>query len=93
MAVPWQADFFACGELWWPAQRPVDVVTDSGRMQPFSRGIQDYADMVRWWSELGFVVKKGDKFVEAERKPIEGVSEICATGSVPTAAEISRAAV
>ena len=30
--------------------------------------------MVRWWSELGFVVKKGDKFVEDERKPIEGQS-------------------
>jgi hypothetical protein len=25
MALPWQADFLACGELWWPAQRPVDV--------------------------------------------------------------------
>jgi hypothetical protein len=72
MAVPWQADFFACGELWWPAQRPVDVVTASGQIQPFSRGIQDYADMVRWWSELGFIVKKGDQFVEDERNPIAG---------------------
>ena len=29
-------------------------------------------DMVRWWSELGFIVKKGDKFVEDERNPIAG---------------------
>jgi hypothetical protein len=74
MALPWQADFLACGELWWPAQRPVDVVTASGQIQPFSRGIEDYSDMVRWWSELGFIVKKGDRFVEDERNPIEGQS-------------------
>jgi hypothetical protein len=74
MALPWQADFLACGELWWPAQRPVDVVTASGQIQPFSRGIEDYSDMVRWWSELGFIVKKGEKFVEDERNPIDGQS-------------------
>ena len=73
MALPWQADFLACGELWWPAQRPVDVVTQSGEIQPFSRGIEDYGDMVRWWTELGFVVRKGRRFVEDERNPIQGV--------------------
>ncbi|MDQ3186597.1 MAG: LodA/GoxA family CTQ-dependent oxidase [Pseudomonadota bacterium] len=72
MALPWQADFLACGELWWPAQRPVDVVTASGQIQPFSRGIEDYGDMVRWWTELGFVVKKGERFVEDERNSIDG---------------------
>lgn len=72
MALPWQADFLACGELWWPAQRPVDIITASGRVQPFSRGIDDYADMVRWWTELGFIVQKGDRFVEDERRPIAG---------------------
>jgi hypothetical protein len=30
--------------------------------------------MVRWWSELGFIVKKGGKFVEDERNPIAGQS-------------------
>ena len=74
MALPWQADFFACGELWWPAQRPVEVVTDAGQIQPFSRGVQSYGDMVKWWTELGFVVKKDDKFVESERNPINGQS-------------------
>ena len=49
-------------------------MTASGQIQPFSRGIQDYADMVRWWSELGFIVKKGAKFVEEERNPIAGVT-------------------
>ena len=74
MALPWQADFLDCGQLWWPAQRPVDVVTASGQIQPFSRGIKDYSDMVRWWSELGFIVEKGGKFVEDERNPIAGQS-------------------
>jgi hypothetical protein len=72
MALPWQADFLACGELWWPAQRPVDVITGSGELRPFSRGIDDYVDMVRWWTELGFIVKKGDQYVEDERRPIAG---------------------
>ena len=75
MALPWQADFVACGELWWPAQRPVEVVTAAG-IQPFSRGIRGgdngYVDMVRWWTELGFIVKKGDQYVEDERRPIAG---------------------
>jgi hypothetical protein len=76
MVLPWQADFSSCGELWWPAQRPVDVITATG-IQPFSRGIRDgdegYHDMVRWWTELGLVIKKGEKFVEDERNPIRGV--------------------
>lgn len=72
MALPWQADFLACGELWWPAQRPVDVITASGQLRAFSRGIDDYADMVRWWTELGFIVRKGDQYVEDERQPIAG---------------------
>jgi hypothetical protein len=77
MALPWQADFSACGELWWPAQRPVDVITTDG-IQSFSRGIrggdEGYHDMVRWWTELGFIIKKGEKFVEDERNPIRGLS-------------------
>ena len=48
-------------------------VTQSGEIQPFSRGIEDYGDMVRWWTELGFVVRKGRGFVEDERNPIQGV--------------------
>lgn len=29
MALPWQADFYECYDVWWPAQRPDDVVTES----------------------------------------------------------------
>lgn len=29
MAVPWQADFFECYDVWWPAQRPDDVITET----------------------------------------------------------------
>ncbi len=72
MALPWQADFLDCGDLWWPAQRPVEVVTHSGEIKRFARGIKNYGDMVKWWTELGFVVEKDDGFVETERNPIDG---------------------
>lgn len=74
MALPWQADFIACGELWWPAQRPVEVTKSDGSRDSYSRGMNGYSDMVKWWTELGFVVRKGAKFVESERKPINGQS-------------------
>lgn len=70
MALPWQADFLACGELWWPAQRPVTVTTAAGELAAFSRGIQGFSGMVRWWQELGFVVQTGAEFHESERGQI-----------------------
>jgi L-lysine epsilon oxidase-like protein len=75
MAVPWQADFNDCaqeGELaWWPAQRPDDVFPVGGGPQvPWTRNIvNSMSDMVQKWHRLGFIVKKGAKFVETERKP------------------------
>lgn len=75
MAVPWQADFTDCaqeGELaWWPAQRPDDVFPASGGPQvPWTRGlVNSMSDMVKNWHRLGFVIKKGGKFVETERNP------------------------
>jgi hypothetical protein len=75
MAVPWQADFTDCaqeGELaWWPAQRPDDVFPEDGSSQvPWTRGVvNSMSDMVQKWHRLGFVVKKGDKYVETERTP------------------------
>jgi peptidoglycan hydrolase-like protein with peptidoglycan-binding domain len=74
MAVPWQADFLACGALWWPAQRPV-AVTSTGDLddaENYSRGISSGADMVEHWSKLGFIVRDGDTFVEKERGNIPG---------------------
>lgn len=69
MAVPWQADFVACGALWWPAQRPVSVKTDAG-FERFSRGIQGYGGMVKYWNKLGFIVQEGDTYIEDERGAI-----------------------
>lgn len=75
MAVPWQADFTDCaqeGELaWWPAQRPDEVFPESGGPQAaWTRGlVASMADMVQKWDRLGFIVKKGGRYVETERDP------------------------
>ncbi len=75
MAVPWQADFNDCaqdGELaWWPAQRPDEVFPEAGGPQiSWVRGLVNArGDMVAKWHQLGFVVKKGSKFLETERTP------------------------
>lgn len=63
MAVPWQADYVACGELWWPAQRPVSVKR-SGRFEDFTPAGWDYSDMVENWQKLGFVLESNGEFVE-----------------------------
>ncbi len=74
MAVPWQADFTDCaqeGELaWWPAQRPDDVFPETGGPQvPWTRGlVNSKSDMIKKWHRLGFIVKKGTRYVETERK-------------------------
>ena len=73
MALPWQADFLACGRLWWPAQRPVSVKV-SGTFEEYSRGINTYSEMVEHWSDLGFIVEQGNEYVETERRPINGQS-------------------
>ncbi len=73
MSVPWQADFLDCtqdGDLaWWPAQRPDDVFPEQGGPQvPWIRDlIHSPDDMIERWHRLGFVVKKGSKYVETER--------------------------
>jgi hypothetical protein len=62
MAVPWQADFKDCtmeeGADWWPGQRPNDVHRGTERDAPWTPPEWDYIDMVRQWSQLGFVVTK-----------------------------------
>ena len=75
MAVPWQADFYDCsqeGELaWWPAQRPDDVfVTGRASQVSWTRKlVGSHSAMVKNWHKLGFVVKKGSRYLETERKP------------------------
>ena len=75
MALPWQADFIDCaqeGELaWWPAQRPDEVFPEAGGPQAaWTRGlVASPMDMVKKWHRLGFIVKKGARYVETERDP------------------------
>ncbi|WP_299493059.1 LodA/GoxA family CTQ-dependent oxidase [Acaryochloris sp. IP29b_bin.137] len=69
MAIPWQADFVACGALWWPAQRPVSVKVGDN-FEDYSRGVSSFAGMVRHWSDLGFIVNDGDEYIETERQSI-----------------------
>jgi hypothetical protein len=85
-AVPWQADFTLCrweetdgaGNLkrlaWWPAQRPDNVLTNSGASPtPWARGIADtFLGMVSEWHRLGFVMEdpaNRGMFIEQERDP------------------------
>lgn len=69
MACPWQADFLACGRLWWPAQRPNWVIRDGQRADWTPPGWQ-YADMVEKWDRLGFILQEGDQYVEKEQAPL-----------------------
>jgi hypothetical protein len=66
MAVPWQADFLACGRLWWPGQRPNSVRRD-GEWQEWTPPEYEFLDMVDNWARLGFIVREGDEYVERER--------------------------
>jgi len=73
MAVPWQADFFACtfeaGLDWWPAQRPNQVFRGQNREPWVPKEWNEYENMVLDWSKLGFVVEESGtgRLVEAER--------------------------
>jgi hypothetical protein len=65
LAVPWQTDFGACGEGWWPAQRPNDIMRH-GERKDWDESIHDW---VSDWSKLGFVKATGGDppFAEDER--------------------------
>ncbi len=68
MALPWQADFYACGSNWWPVPRPNEVMPQgTTSYEQWSRGIGSYEDMVNKWNSLGFVVRQGSVHVEVER--------------------------
>lgn len=68
MALPWQADFFACGSNWWPVPRPNQVLPQgSSSYESWARDIGSYADMIAKWHTLGFVVQQGAQHVEVER--------------------------
>jgi len=68
MALPWQADFIACGSNWWPVPRPNSVKPQgTSTYQDWARGITGSEDMVARWHMLGFVVQQGTVHVEVER--------------------------
>jgi hypothetical protein len=67
LALPWQADFMACGDNWWPVPRPNDVILQAGGAQArWSRDVTSMDDMVAKWHTLGFVVQQGALHVEVE---------------------------
>nr|WP_281723013.1 LodA/GoxA family CTQ-dependent oxidase [Nitrosomonas nitrosa] len=68
MALPWQADFMACGDNWWPVPRPNDVIPQGQSSSVrWARTLSGYGDMVDKWHTLGFVVKQAAQHVEIER--------------------------
>ena len=68
MALPWQADFFACGDNWWPVPRPNEVIPQgTSTALEWDRSIGSYEDMVNKWNTLGFIVRQGAQHVEVER--------------------------
>lgn len=88
MALPWQADFYECFREdnsgivdvpWWPAQRPLTVLTPDFQEVEWTRGfarntqMRRFADlqMVKNWCDLGFLknVQIGShiNLVEVER--------------------------
>ena len=75
MAVPWQADFYDCKQqdelAWWPAQRPDQVFPSRDEKQvPWTRDhAGNYELMTKYWHKLGFVIKKGNSYIESERNP------------------------
>lgn len=68
MALPWQADFYACKDNWWPIPRPNDVrTTPGGSFVEWERGVGSMAEMVDKWADLAFVVRQGTEHIESER--------------------------
>ncbi len=65
LAVPWQTDFAACGEGWWPAQRPNDVMRN-GQRKDWDENLHDW---INDWPKLGFIKATGGDppFAEVER--------------------------
>lgn len=74
MAVPWQADFYACGDYWWPVSRPNQVVPgDAEQGAPeylgWDRRIGNIRRMADWWHCPGFVVADASgEYREVERQ-------------------------
>jgi len=73
MALPWQTDFLACRQTWWPANRPGSVKRrDPQNPTSFLRSAWEPPTSTESftridWTKTAFVVQDGDAFVESER--------------------------
>jgi hypothetical protein len=73
LSVPWQADFNACSEYWWPSARPGSVIVENGGVfapDDWARGIDSNQNMVDNWAKLGFVARQSEnplRYTEQER--------------------------
>jgi len=73
MALPWQTDFLACRQGWWPANRP-DRVKKRDPANPSQfvdtdwefDGISGESFTEGDWVRMAFVVQDSDAFVESE---------------------------
>lgn len=83
MSIPWQSDFVDCSDgdepfVWWPAQRPIDVLLREGHKEPYptKRWARNFEtedlDLTAWgmiknWHRLGFVEQSQGRFFETSR--------------------------
>ncbi|GAA4236686.1 hypothetical protein GCM10022254_46950 [Actinomadura meridiana] len=69
MALPWQGDFWACDELWWPVPRPNQAIPKGTQTyQNWIRNVDTGGEMVQKWRKLGYVLRDGTgKYVEVAR--------------------------
>ncbi|WP_026603638.1 LodA/GoxA family CTQ-dependent oxidase [Methylomonas sp. 11b] len=84
MSLPWQSDFLDCAVesgngpddlVWWPAQRPVDVLKPGSntyipwaRVSDVNSVAMSVEEMIDGWNHLAFVVEGGDgRFEELPR--------------------------
>ena len=75
MALPWQMDFYQCGDNWWPVPRPNYVTRQGTPGQSFIAGVVSGAqDMVDNWHKLGFIVRQGSQHVEVDRCDLASIN-------------------
>lgn len=74
MALPWQADFYLCRQVWWPSQRP-DIVrpsTSPADQMSWAGGVPGMIDMVHNVRRLGVLRPKTNVQGEIIGMPEEG---------------------
>lgn len=69
LAVPWFADYIACGEIFWPTSRPSIVQQENGPAYDWipPEADRDDASLIAYWTKLGFIRRQSnDVFLETE---------------------------